>query len=127
MSVQITDVRRYPRFEVLEYAMVEVTGQAVATRMVLVDIGLGGAQLRSREPLLVCAVCIVHLHGENERPFDVRAEVRFSAPVPDSDLHMSGLRFLPAGHEDRRAVAEYVTWVFQRQGERGSAPQMPEL
>jgi len=35
--------------------------------------------------------------------------------MPDSDLHATGIKFMPESHSDRMAIAEYVHEVFQRQ------------
>ena len=125
MSEQKTDTRRYARFEMFEYAMVYVQKQTDPVRTVIVDIGLGGLQLRSRGPLPVGETCTVHVGSTTEKSFELRGEIRYSAPLPDTDIHSTGIRFLPTCHDDRVSIAEYVHAVFQRQSEMGGPEQKP--
>ena len=125
MSEQKTDTRRYARFEMFEYAMVYVPNQAEPVRTVIVDIGLGGLQLRSRGALPCGETCLVHVGSATGKSFELRGEIRYSTPMPDTDIHSTGIRFVPACHEDRVAIAEYVHAVFQRQSEMGHPEQMP--
>lgn len=125
MREQKTDTRRYARFEMFEYAMVYVPNQVDPIRTVIVDIGLGGLQLRSRGPLPVGESCIVHVGSGSGKSFELRGEIRHSTPLPETDIHSTGIRFLPACHDDRVAIAAYVHAVFQRQSEMGRPEQMP--
>lgn len=124
MSERKTDARRYPRFEVLEFATLYLPGQTEPVRTIVVNIGLAGVQLRSRRELPIGEECEVHVDSMPVCAFKLRGEVLYSLQVPDSDLYMSGLQFLPAGHDARQAIAEYVLTVFQRQGGRAD-PQQP--
>jgi c-di-GMP-binding flagellar brake protein YcgR len=124
MSEQKTDTRRYARFEMFEYALVYVPSLTEPVRTVVVDIGLGGLQLRSRGALPAGEICVVHVGSSDGRSFELRGEVRYSTPMPDTDIHSTGIRFLPDSHEDRVEIAEYVHAVFQRQSELAN-PQLP--
>lgn len=111
---QASDKRRYLRYEMLDYALAYVD-DSEAIKAVIVDIGLGGMQLRSKEALTVGAHCKVHigrLHGD---PIVLAGEIRHCGAVEDSDLFATGIRFCPENHEERLAIAEYVHGVFQRQ------------
>ena len=110
------DKRRYARFEILECALVYPDGNREPVRAVVVDIGLGGIQLRSRELLPVDQTCHLMIGGGEEgTTISLKGEVRYSHPVEGSELVASGFRFLPSTHEERLAVAEYVHSVFARQ------------
>ena len=112
------DKRRYARFEILECALVYPDGHTEAVRAVVVDIGLGGIQLRSRERLPVDRLCHLQIGGgPGQSPIELKGEVRYSRPIEGSELVASGFRFLPATHEERLAVAEYVHGVFVRQAD----------
>jgi hypothetical protein len=98
----------------LDYSLVYADG-VEAIRGVIVDIGLGGLQLRSREELPVGCRCQIHigrLHGD---PLVLAGEVCHNGLVDGSDLVASGIRFVPETHDERLAIAEYVHGVFQRQ------------
>ncbi len=111
------DVRRYERFEVLDYAMVHPTGGGEPFRSVVVDIGLGGVQLRSKEQLPIGEHCSLHIGREKNEPLVLTGEVRYSKPDAENGLFSSGFKFLPANHDERAAIASYVHSVFTRQGE----------
>ncbi|MBS1717198.1 MAG: PilZ domain-containing protein [Armatimonadetes bacterium] len=111
------DQRRYIRYELLDYALVHVKGAANPIRAIIVDIGLGGLQLRSRDPIPVGQIVEIRMGNVENEPVAIRGEVRHSQQVPASDLVASGIRFVPSNHEERRAVAEYVHQVFQRQAD----------
>jgi hypothetical protein len=111
------DSRRYARFEVIECAIVYEDDRPEPYRAVVVDIGLGGLQLRSKETLPVGKVCQVHVGREGKRPLELPGEIRYSTQMDGTELIASGVRFVPKTHDQRIAVAEYVHGVFQKQGE----------
>jgi hypothetical protein len=109
------DKRRYIRYEVLDYAQAYISSFSEPQNAVIVDIGLGGLQLRSRTVLPVGDKCTLHVGSPDRPPVVLPGEVRHSMQVPNSDLIATGVRFLPRSHEERLAIAEYVHAVFQRQ------------
>lgn len=109
------DKRRYIRYEVLDYALAYTSSALEPLHVVIVDIGLGGLQLRSRKILTLGDKCKLHIGSPDHPPTVLVGEVRHSMPVPDSDLIATGIRFLPKTHDERLAIAEYVHTVFQRQ------------
>ena len=109
------DKRRYIRYEVLDYALAHLSNVIEPFHVVIVDIGLGGLQIRSRETLPVGSKCKIHVGSADSTPMVLVGEVRHSMRVPNSDLVASGIRFLPKTHEERLTIAEYVHAVFQRQ------------
>jgi hypothetical protein len=98
----------------LDYALAHVPG-IEAVKAVIVDIGLGGMQLRSKDMLPVGAFCKIHIGRQDAEPLVIAGEVRHSSEIPDSELIATGVRFCPETHEERLAIAEYVHGVFQRQ------------
>lgn len=113
-----SDQRRYARFEVLDYAKVTSDKIKEPISAVVVDVGLGGIQIRSREQLTEGDSCTLVIGREDGSPLTIKAEVRTVRPIEDSDLFGAGCRFLPDNHTERMAIAEYVHMVFQRQGEK---------
>ena len=109
------DKRRYLRYEILDYAVVSLGDGAPPTNTVIVDISLGGIQLRAKQPLPVGGICMVRVGCADLPPLSLRGEVRHCMPVPESDLYTSGIRFVPESHADRMSIAEYVHAIFQRQ------------
>lgn len=113
----LSEKRRDLRYEVLDYAMVYGPAEAEPIRSVIVDIGLGGLQIRSRAALPVGSICQLNIGNLDSHPIKIRGEVRHSQKVKDSDLYASGIKFLPETHDERSTVAEYVHSVFQRQAD----------
>ena len=109
------DKRRYLRYEILDYAVVQLESERTFVNTVIADISLGGLQLRSKEPFPLGAMCTVRVGFGDGEPMGLRAEVRHSVPLDDSDLFVTGMRFVPESHSDRMAIAEYVHAIFQRQ------------
>jgi hypothetical protein len=114
---QEIEKRRYLRYEMLDYAAVRLTEPESEINAIIVDIGLGGLQLRTKGPVREGCSCIVEVGRYEAAPFLLRGEVRYSLPIDNSDLFATGIRFRPQNHEDRLAIAEYVHTVFRRQCE----------
>jgi hypothetical protein len=110
-----SDKRRYLRYEILDYAQVYCADKTDATNCVIVDIGLGGLQVRTKQALPVGELCAIQVGRMDKPPLMLKGEVRHCGLLDDSDLYATGVRFMPQTHMDRMAIAEYVHEVFQRQ------------
>ena len=111
------DLRRYLRYEVLHFATVYADGFEPFS-CVVIDIGLGGLQYRTRQPLSIGTLVHVSVGRSDEvPPLMVRAEVRHCFGVSDSDLYAVGLRFVPTDQKERMSIASHVHDVFRRQCE----------
>lgn len=86
-------------------------------RAMLVDIGLGGVQLRSKEPLPVAQAMSLKIGQDGKAPLSITGAIRYCHAGGDDGMYVSGFKFAPASHDERVAVAEYVHGVFQRQWE----------
>lgn len=109
--------RRDNRFELLDYAIANRPGHSSAIRSVVVDVSLGGLQVRSRTQFETSEVCNLTIGRGQLSPIQVHAEVRYSVPVEDSDLFATGFRILPESVGERIEWVDYVHAVFQVQGE----------
>jgi hypothetical protein len=110
-----TDKRRYIRYELLDYAQLEPIGSTASYNTIIVDIGLGGLQLRTKREMAVGTKCRVTVGRIEGPPLSFRAEIRHCAAIEGADLFGLGVRFLPESHDERMAIAEFVHAVFQRQ------------
>lgn len=110
-----TDKRRYIRYELLDYATLEPLSTGGAVNIIIVDIGLGGLQVRTRQQLALGEKCRLTVGRNQETPLQFRGEVRHCAAIEHSDLFSLGIRFTPENHEERMGIAEFVHAVFQRQ------------
>lgn len=113
------DTRRYARFHVMEYALIQRQGAQEAVRSVVVDVGLGGIQILARHQLPVGDICHVTIGRSDGTRITVPGEVRFSTPTAGSGgLFATGMRFKPETHEQKSEVVDYVHGVFQRQADQ---------
>lgn len=117
MEQDYSDRRRHARFELLEYAIITKEGDTESTRSVIVDISLGGLQLRSRDPFEDGATYHLEIGRGEEDPIKVVAEARHSKPIEDSDLFSTGFRLTPRNAMERIEWVEYVHTVFKNQGD----------
>ena len=114
-----TDKRQHARFEILDYALMHA-GQSIeekGTRAVLVDVSLGGFQLRSRTKFNsneLYSLVIGRCEGD---PVNVTAEARYSVQIEGTDLFATGFKIRPEDNEQRINWVDYVHAVFQSQGE----------
>lgn len=109
--------RRYVRYELLDYALLDLGGLEDPVSVVVTDIGLGGLQVRTKSELERGRACHIRIAGEGQTEHMLPGEIRHSAEIPRTDLHAIGIRFTPTTHEERIAVAEFVHAIFRRQAE----------
>lgn len=113
------DTRRYARFHIMEYALIQRQDAHDTLRSVVVDVGLGGIQVLARHQLRVGDVCYVTIARPDGSRMTVPGEVRFSTPTPGSGgLYATGMRFKPETHEEKSELVDYVHGVFQRQADQ---------
>jgi c-di-GMP-binding flagellar brake protein YcgR len=111
------DQRRHVRYELVDFAMLEAASIEEPIRCVVVDVSLGGIQIRSKIALPVGEHCTLNIAQLGAKALKVRGEVRHADQIPGSELISSGFRFLPQTHEDRIAIMEYVHGVFLRRSD----------
>lgn len=112
------EMRKHARFELFEYAMIYTNEGSEPIRSVIIDISLGGAQVRSRTTVEAGLKVVVDVaQPDAVEPFLVNAEVRYSNPIPNTDLYAVGFRFTPTSAEEREKIARYVHEFFRMQGE----------
>lgn len=117
LNQETADLRRYARFDLFEYAMIDSPSNPETIRAVVVDISLGGLQVRARETLPAGETVSVRVGQSQATPLTLKAEVRYCFPVDGSDINATGLKFMASSHEERVQIANYVHSVFLRQGE----------
>lgn len=86
-------------------------------RAMLVDIGLGGVQLRSKELLPTNVDLNLRLGQDGKAPLDLKGKIRYCYPDDEDGMYVSGFKFAPETHEERVAIAQFVHGVFQKQWE----------
>ena len=119
MNVQpdYSDRRRHARFELFDYAVLERLDAPETHQCVVIDVSLGGIQVRSREELPMGVRYRLTIGRGEIKPVLITAEVRYVGPIPDTDLFSIGFRCAPQTALERIAWVEYVHDVFKSQGE----------
>jgi len=112
-----SDRRSFARFEILDYAMVSLLAEEAAIRSVVVDVSLGGCQIRSREQFHPGQVYVLTIGRGNNHPVAIQATARYCKLMDDCDLYATGFQFKSGTASERIAWAEYVHEVFKEQGE----------
>jgi hypothetical protein len=116
-KVKGKDQRRHVRYELVDFALMESPSAAEPIRCVVVDVSLGGIQVRSKIAPPIGDLCTLHIAQLGSKPLKVKGEVRHIEEIKGSELISIGLRFLPDTHEDRIAIMEYVHGVFLRRAD----------
>ena len=112
------EARRYKRWDIFEYALITTGASIDPEPVIIVDLSLGGFQCRSKAPYSSGEICIVSISRPDGEPLTVRAEVRYVAPIPQTALHIAGMRFNPASVEQRVSLVNYIHERFQADIER---------
>lgn len=115
--LQSNDKRRHLRYQVLDFAAAHIDGQDEPMTAIVVDIGLGGLQLRSKTPLPEGKRAVLTVGRIDGDPFVIRGEIVHTVHIEETNLFGCGVRFIPDTHTERLAIAELVHTVFQRQCE----------
>jgi hypothetical protein len=113
------DQRQHARFELLDYALMQGHNgeEAPSQRAIIVDVSLGGLQIRSRTKFTHGDVYRLTVGRAESTPVNIVAEVRYSIPIDESDLYATGFKVRPEDNEQRINWVDYVHTVFQSQGE----------
>lgn len=91
--------------------------EAPSQRAIIVDVSLGGLQIRSRTKFTHGDVYQLTVGRAESTPVNIVAEVRYSIPIDESDLYATGFKVRPEDNEQRINWVDYVHTVFQSQGE----------
>lgn len=114
MTRRVRDNRRHARFELFEYALVYRDGATETQNALIVDVSIGGVQVRSRERYVEGEMLNLVIGRGWEPPTKVTVEVRHSQPVDDGELVSTGFRFKPRTPQERMDLVDYLHEVFQR-------------
>lgn len=117
MDHNLSDRRKHARFELMDYAILTKDGSTDSTRSVIVDISLGGLQVRSKVPFEDTTKYKLEIGRGNTSPIVIHAESMHSKAIEESDLFSTGFRLTPATALERIEWVEYVHCVFKAQGE----------
>jgi hypothetical protein len=100
----------------MEYALLNQAAEDTV-RSVVTDVSLGGLQVRSREPFAPGVRLELSIGRLDAQPLEISGEVRYSTPIPDSDLFSTGVSIVSMTPGDRIRWADYVHAVFQARAE----------
>jgi len=110
------DTRQHARFELLEYAIIVDRKTQESIRSVIIDVSLGGLQVRSRHLFHAGTDCILNIGRADSDPLVVEAEARYCVQIDGTDLYATGFRCMPT-EAQRVQWVDYVHAIFLSQGE----------
>lgn len=112
-SEENNEGRRFKRWDVFEYALITPEGESTAEPTVIVDLSLGGLQVRGRTQYPQGSTCMIVISQDGDKRIVTSAEVRYSYPIEDSDLFATGFKFMPENMEQRVELVNFVHHRFQ--------------
>lgn len=116
-SDQFKDKRQHARFELLEYAIVQRPDKRETLRSVVIDVSLGGLQVRSRHQFDAGQVYILNIGRSDAAPLQITAEARYSVAIEETDLYATGFKCQPNSPTEKVDWVDYVHAIFRAQGE----------
>lgn len=108
----VQNKRSSARCTLLEYAAINVGDASLMLRSVVVDISLGGLQVRSHEEFAVGLVCSLNIGRLHSTPLEIDAEVRYCRPIEGTSLYATGFRVLPRTEEQKAEWGRFVHSAF---------------
>jgi len=109
------DMRLYARFELGETALLKSESNDGGFDIEIVDIGLGGVQLRSDKKLPVEVPTTIHIQRDPKTLLVLHGHVRYSNLCDGEKVYVSGYKFSPENMQERVIIAEFVREVFENQ------------
>jgi len=109
------DMRLYERFELGVEAQLSDAASNTEFPVHIVDVGMGGVQLRSTQPLppTIPTMLAVALTGHPTLRFS--GHVRYSNLNDQDATYVSGFKFTPATLEERVVISDFVRQIFEDQ------------
>ncbi|MBL8061280.1 MAG: PilZ domain-containing protein [Chthonomonas sp.] len=115
------DGRRFKRWDVFEYALITPEGENSPEPAVIVDLSLGGVQVRGRKQYPAGHTVVITIAQDGEKRITTNAEVRYSHTIDDSDLFSTGFKFVPANMDQRVELVNFIHHRFQEGLQQQSA------
>lgn len=117
--MQRSDARLFARFDLNEVADLVDKESGGCYKVTIVDIGLGGVQLRSQQLLPVDTKMVLGLSLPDGPTAKFVGSARYCNETQEHEAgkFTSGFKFYPETHKERVEIAEFVHAVFQRQWE----------
>jgi hypothetical protein len=79
----------------------------------VIDISIVGARLLTDVQLDKGEQFVLEFHGARKKTLRTPVHVCHSGPYAESDRFISGLQLVPETFEQRAAIAQFVSLVFQ--------------
>lgn len=112
------DGRRHKRWEIFEYALLVRENDDQPEPSIIVDLSLGGFQIRSKVAYADGEKCLVIITWPGHDSIEIAAEVRHCSYLPQEEMHFVGLRFLPETVDQRVSLVNYIHDRFLADMER---------
>ena len=105
--------RRYARFETCFTGVLHGAPDAEPRTCSVIDISLVGARLLTDDRLSDETPLVLEVNGGAKKTVRTAIHVRHSQLHGETGRYLSGIQLLPGTFEERKAIAEFVSFVFQ--------------
>lgn len=109
---KLSNKRKDKRLSHLEFIRFYLAEKDAPSSALIVDISLGGAQIRTRASCKEQEPCLLLIKRENKDYIEIPGEVRYCEPIPGSDLFGVGIKFLPVTTAQKKDIVNYVHNLF---------------
>lgn len=106
--IESPEMRLFERFGFAECASVTGILGGKPISVVVVDIGLGGMQIRSKERLPANDLLVLRIPREDKSPIAFQGRVRYSYLEQDGSMYVSGYKFSPQNRDECLEIVQYV-------------------
>jgi len=108
------DSRKYIRHEVIDFALITCLPSQRASRALVVDVGLGGLSLRTKDSFNADQKVSVLVGQGGEPPIEIHGQIRHVRKQSHADTYSVGIQFQPKNNAERARVASLINVAFQR-------------
>lgn len=108
------EARKYIRHEVIDFSLVMPQSSKIPVSALIVDVGLGGLSLRTRELFNAEEQVTIIVGQGNGESVSFHGEVRYCDRRESESTYAVGVQFKPATHAERALIAQFINTAFQR-------------
>ena len=108
------DTRKYIRHEVIDFSIILPNTSKLPVSALIVDVGLGGVALRTREKFPPEEMVTITVGQNNGSPISFHGEIRYCDKREKESTYAVGVQFKPANQEERALIANFINNAFQR-------------
>ncbi len=107
--------RKEPRLIHFEFAKFYAVQHSVPLSALIVDVSLGGAQIRTRAKCNEGESCRIQIQKDDHGHIEIPGQISYCLETGGSNLYAVGVKFLPVTMGQKNDIANYVHNIFLEQ------------